>query len=526
MKKFLFLSLFLSSSLFAQEEKTIQILEGEKWWGAVTTQGINMPYRTTSEFIDLNNNYSNQTVPFLVSNKGRYLWSEDPFSFKINDDEILISSKSEVILNKSGETMKSAFIDAASNHFPSTGKMPSELFMSVPQYNTWIELVYNQNQKDVMKYAKSIIDNGFPAGVLIIDDNWQKYYGNFEFKQETFPEPKKMIDELHNMGFKVMLWISPYVSPDSKEYRFLRDKGFLIKKKNTDQPAILDWWNGKSACYDLSNPQAYDYLLSVLKDMQKKYGVDGFKFDAGDASAYKEELIDVYDMKSFGPGQSELWAKLGTEFEFNEYRACWKMAGQPLVQRLCDKTYSWEDLNKLIPDMLSCGILGHPYSCPDMIGGGEFKSFQNVTPENIEQKLIVRSCQVHALMPMMQFSVAPWRILDKKNLEIVKHFAGLHKEFGEYIIRLAKNASYTGEPIVRYMEYEFPNKGYENVKDQFMLGDSIMVAPILTVDDYRTVIIPKGVWVDDLGKKIVGPKSLKVQAGIERLPYYKLIKRK
>lgn len=525
MRKILFPLLFMSTCLFANVEKNISIEKGERWWGAVTTQGSNMPYSETLERIDLRSNYSNQCVPFLLSNKGRYVWSDEPFSFQFKGNEIIVSSySSDVLLEKSGETLKSAFLGAASKHFPPSGNMPSELFMSVPQYNTWIELVYNQNQEDVLKYARSIISNGFPAGVLMIDDNWQKYYGNFEFKKETFPEPKKMVDELHRMGFKVMLWISPYVSPDSREYRFLKDKGFLIKNKNDNQPAIFDWWNGKSACYDFSNPQAYYYFLSILKTMQKDYGIDGFKFDAGDARAYKSGLIEVFDNKSYGNAQSELWAKLGTEFEFNEYRACWKMAGQPLVQRLCDKTYSWEALTKLIPDMLSCGILGHPYTCPDMIGGGEFRSFQNVTPENIDQDLIVRSCQIHALMPMMQFSVAPWRILDKKHLEIVKYYANLHKEYGGYILELAHHASKTGEPIVRYMEYEFPDQGFETCKDQFMLGDRILVAPILDKGSKREVKLPKGVWIDDTGKKFKGPKTIQVEAGIERLPFYKLSK--
>ena len=149
--------------------------------------------------------------------------------------------------------------------------MPPELFFSKPQYNTWIELIYNQNQEDILKYARSIIDNGFPTGILMIDDNWQKDYGNFNFRPDKFPNPKAMVDELHAMGFKVMLWVSPFVSPDSEEFRYLKTKGYLVKRKGSDQPAILDWWNGSSACYDLSNPEAYNHLRSTLKKMQQDY---------------------------------------------------------------------------------------------------------------------------------------------------------------------------------------------------------------------------------------------------------------
>ena len=70
------------------------------------------------------------------------------------------------------------------------------------------------------------------------------------------------------------------MSPDSEEFRYLKTKGYLVKRKGSDQPAILDWWNGSSACYDLSNPDAYNHLRSTLKKMQQDYHIDGFKFDA------------------------------------------------------------------------------------------------------------------------------------------------------------------------------------------------------------------------------------------------------
>jgi len=66
---------------------------------------------------------------------------------------------------------------------------------------------------------------------------------------------------------------------------------------------------------------------------------------------------------------------VGLAFSFNEYRACWKMGGEALVQRLCDKDYSWKAVELLIPDMIAAGLLGYAYTCPDMIGGGSFTDF-------------------------------------------------------------------------------------------------------------------------------------------------------
>ena len=128
------------------------------------------------------------------------------------------------------------FLAASAAHFPPSGTIPPEMFLNKPQYNTWIELVYDQNQEDVLKYAHGIVDNGFPPGILMIDDNWQKYYGSTEFRPDRFPDPKGMVDELHALGFKVMLWICPFVSPDSQEYRMLRDKGYLV----TRHPGLVE----------------------------------------------------------------------------------------------------------------------------------------------------------------------------------------------------------------------------------------------------------------------------------------------
>ena len=172
--------------------------------------------------------------------------------------------------------------------------------------------------------------------------------------------------------------------------------------------------------------------------------------------------------------------------------------------------------------MLAAGILGYAYTCPDMIGGGDYVSFQPGMP--IDEKLIVRSCQVQTLMPMMQFSVAPWRVLSKEYMEICRKCAILHKEFGKYILELAKHSAKTGEPIVRYMEYEFPHQGFESCIDQFMLGDKYLVAPVMTEADSRDVKLPAGKWKDDLGNIHQGPTVLKLDVPIERLPYFEKIK--
>lgn len=519
-------SLLLSISLKAHPyEVNIPSLKNEKWWGGLVALGHQMPFRAVTGFYDLSrNNLNNQVVPLMLSSAGRYIWSEQPFRFRMKNDTLqLISLYEAPKVITAGTTLKEAYLAAARKHFPPSGKIPEEIFFSKPQYNTWIELMYNQNQKDILAYADQVIAHQFPTGVFMVDDNWQKYYGNFEFKPEKFPDPRGMTDQLHSQGFKIMVWICPFVSADSPEFRYLQSKGYLLKQKGSGQPAIIHWWNGMSACYDVTNPKAVGYLKQQLREAQEKYGIDGFKFDAGDV-AYMGGDYEFFDKQANVNTFSEKWAAIGLDFPYNELRTSFKLGGRELVQRLGDKDYSWKAVSLLIPDMLAAGLLGHLYTCPDMIGGGQFGSFLNIDPSQFDQELIVRSCQIHALMPMMQFSVAPWRILDIRHLDICRRYARLHEQMGEYILQLAHQASETGEPIIRHLEYTFPHQGFAGCTDQFMLGDRYLVAPMLTKGSSRTVRLPAGVWKDDQGKKFRGPVKINIDVPLERLPYYEKIK--
>ncbi|MEQ8471965.1 MAG: glycoside hydrolase family 31 protein [Marinoscillum sp.] len=518
----LFLVFFLVTLKVVAQEVTdsqeIRLMPDEKWWGGAVWDGHMMPFSESYAINLYGNNKGNQTQPLLLSNKGRVVWSESPISYTINDKVLSVSSfGSPIQLTSEGKTLKDAFFYASGNYFPPSGEHPGKLLFERPQYNTWIELIYNQNQNDILKYANAIKSNDFPTGAIMIDDNWQEDYGKWNFHTGRFKSPKMMIDSLHDMGFKVMLWVCPFVSPDCDVYRDLSTKGYFIKTAEGTDPLIVRWWNGASAVLDFTNPGAVDWFQGELDRLQAEYGVDGYKLDAGDTYFYDQPMT-AYDTTATPNDHTLSFQQFGLRYPLNEYRATWKMGGQPLAQRLHDKGHNWDDIQKLIPQIALQGILGYPFNCPDMIGGGEYGSFINL--KSVDQELIVRSAQVHALMPMMQFSVAPWRVLDTDNLAAVKKAIALRAEFLPKILELLEVATKTGEPMVRMMEYEFPNQGYENVKDQFLLGDKILVAPVLEKGaKERTVILPKGKWFYN-GKEYRGGKTVKVPVTIADLPLF------
>ena len=538
MKKPIVTVMALAALAAGAAELKVSVPPGEGWWGGATTFGTKEPLglNATSFAFDIRkDNYSNQAAPLMLSTKGRYVWSDKAFACSFADGVMTFTGDAPIELREEGSDLRSAFLAASRRHFPASGKTPDLALIARPQWNTWVELTYFQNQQGILDYAKGIAANGFPAGgVIMIDDTWQHGYGVWDFDRRRFSDPKAMCDELHAAGYKVMLWVCPFVSMDSPGYREMAlgsldagrkcEKGGLITTGMKDSrgriaPKGVSWWNGVSAFVDFTHPLGAKWFARELKRLQTDYGVDGFKLDAGDMDEYLEPYAT--NLKASPSELCEAYAKIGLEFPLNEYRACFKMGGQPLVQRLCDKGHDWPAVQQLVPDMIACGLLGHPFVCPDMIGGGSWMAFAPDAPTPFDPELFVRSAQVHALAPMMQFSAAPWRLLKGEHLDAVRAAAHTRMRHADYILATARESARTGEPMLRAMEYEFPGLGAACVTDQFMLGSKLLVAP-QTVKGAasRAVFVPPGTWRADDGTEVVGPKTVTVATPLARLPHF------
>lgn len=501
-----------------------EILEDEYWWGGSVNKGHEMPYSRESqaEITFVGGGEGDQFAPLMLSSKGRYIWSEEVFHGKIEDGAIEIEGVGEIELCAGFENLRGAYLAAMKKHFPFLGCMPDELFWRVPQYNTWMELGTNQTSENILNYAKAILENGLPAGVLMIDGGWQEDYGVYdEFNRRKIPDPKALFDELHSLGFKVMVWVSPIVASAGVRYKELRDKGYLIRQAD-GEIAVRKWWSGYSAVLDFSNPEAVEWMRGQLSSLIERYGVDGFKFDAGDCSFYKDDDIIYKPMTA--RSQTAEFNRMGEIYKFNEYRAAWKFGGRPIVARLHDKYHSWDrfGINTLIPHTIVQGLCGYAYCCPDMVGGGIYGSFSD--GKKVDEELFVRWAQVNALMGMMQMSLLPWGMLSPENAERVVAAAKLHEKFGDLFLSLAKEASKSGEPVVRHMAYEFPEEGFETETGQFMLGKDILVAPVVEKGaTIKNVRFPKGRWKDADGNIFEGGKTVCINADMDTLPYFERI---
>lgn len=504
--------------------------EHELWWGGTSTDGIISPFdKSTVLKHDFRVLADNQSMPMYISNMGRCIWSEEPFEVSFLSGEIKIIGK-DVIIEKFGNTLRDAYTGASKKYFPQKGEKLPEKFFTTPQYNTWMQLVYDQSQKGVMDYAKNIIKNGFAPGILIIDEGWQKDYGKWQFDEIKFPEPKQMIDELHAMGFTVMLWVVPFVGTDGKDYAMRVFKGLSPDKyqqnflrNENGKPLITEWWNGYSSILDFTNEYDKEYLDSQLQSLIDEFSIDGFKFDGGCLASYCDtRAVNGPINKMYTPAQRNIaWNEFGLKYSYHEYKDTFKGGGKRCIQRLFDKFHSWDNngLNTLIPNALSAGLMGYPFICPDMIGGGEWTIREN--NQRVDMELFVRMAQCSALFPMMQFSWAPWEAVDKQHLKYIKDAHDLHIRFADRFRALVEQCYKDNEPVLRSLEYNYPHCGFERVKDMFMLGNDILAAPVIVKGQkVRKVTLPQGKWKGFNGIEYYGNKTYEIPVTLADTVYF------
>jgi len=514
-----------------------EMLPNEHWWGGTTIHAYCPLTKNSDYHKDFTFDPENQTSPFFVSDFGRYIWSDEPFKVDI-ENGVFTFEGGEVTLTQAGDSLKEAFLDAARKHFPSDGVKLQSKFFTTAQYNTWMEFTYYPTQEGVLKYAREWVKRGFKPGVFMIDEGWHQHtaYGNWEFDFARFPNPKEMVDELHQLGYSVMLWVVPFVTPVGPKYvRSLRPlvgtdpemaKHVYLRTAN-GEVALTKWWNGASAILDMREPYNQKYLDDQLQHLIKDYGIDGFKFDGGCVRHFaSDNIINGELPEGHDPYACNVaWNEFGRRYPFHEYKDTYNGGGKNVIERLHDRKHSWTDngINEIIPCAIVNGLLGNPFTCPDMVGGGEWSN--RFTPGfQTDEELFVRMAQASALFPMIQFSWAPWLALKEENVLLCKKAAELHVAIADDLMKIVEESEKTGEPVLRSLEYYDPHKGYAEVEDEFLLGEKFLSAPIVTPNTYeRKVFFPKGRWMDEDGNIFEGNTEAVLKAPIEKLLWFKNI---
>ena len=166
---------------------------------------------------------------------------------------------------------------------------PDERMMKSPIWSTWAKYKTDISEDNILQYASEIVEHGFSNSQLEIDDIFSTRYGDFDFDPIKFTDPKRMINKLKELGFRVTVWITPFANEDSVAFKEGLEEGYWLLDMAGEKPALVNWWRGVGAILDVEKPEAVDWYLGRLEEMKSSYGVDSFKFDAGELTFVPEE---------------------------------------------------------------------------------------------------------------------------------------------------------------------------------------------------------------------------------------------
>jgi len=369
---------------------------------------------------------------------------------------------------------------------------PKEVFRA-PIWTTWAKMKTNVSQDKVLDFAQEIQENGMLGSVIEIDDKWQCDYGDLEFDSIKFPNPSAMVDKLHTMGFKVTLWVMPFIAEDTKAYREGKGKGYFVE--SSARTGFFKWWQTPPVvALDVTNPEAVDWFVGRLKRLQELHGIDGFKFDAGEP-CFLPRRFTTHLPLGHPAEYTRAWVNnVASKFELAEVRSGHNSTGNASLVRMGDRFSEWgieNGLGSLIPTLLTSGVMGYPFCLPDIIGGNAYFG------RHPDGELMVRWAQANALMPAMQFSLTPWT-----SGEVAKEMTAaalkMRDQFVDSLILFSEQAALSLEPICRPLWWLDPEDSETfMISDQFAIGEDVIVAPVISKGaSHRAVYLTAGEWRD------------------------------
>ena len=507
MRKIIFISLlsffiFHLSFVHGQAVNEIPVLSGEKWWGMFAGNSPVQPFGEVFEVNTAGLDGSGFYTGCLVSSAGRYIRSEEPVRVVFDGKKFTITSEStKVGAEKGGRTLRQAYLAMHHSDFKGTDKFPSpELFSNIV-YETSADFGFLQTAEDILAYARRLLDEGYPAGIMVLADGWRDP-AQSDFDRRSYPDPRAFVDEMHSLGFKVMLTVRPYMAAYGAAYARFNGSGLLVGDPQGAWTMHLP--EGVCAVVDVRNQRTAAAIKEGLHSVMERYGIDGFRMDCLD---FIEQYCVLYrDASPEKEAFLKAWHEIGADFALCEF-----MPGLPEYQTDC-VSFICGNLN----DVITAGLAAGPFTFIEYM-----KEMWGYPGESGEPDLHrVRTAAMQLMMPVAHVRFAPWKY-DFAAAEMKRTLlfrAGLSK----YMEKAYAESCKTVEPIVRPMEYIFAGDGFADCNDQYMLGDRYLIAPALDDNSKRLVRLPKGTWRDMNGKKHKGPLVLEAETDGYRMIWFEL----
>ncbi|XP_067952052.1 protein fem-1 homolog CG6966-like [Watersipora subatra] len=478
---------------------------------------------------------SNISTCFAYGVHHWYGAAEDSVYQGINNEDLRLS------LDICNEPNLTALHVAMADHFwKKPEARPALETMVKPIWSTWAEYKKDINESLVMEYADKyvgssgevlthslyyyrILEFNMSISQLEIDDDWTSHYGDWQFSPTKFPNAASTMALLKTKVPAVSVWIHPFINTDADAFSYTSENNMLMKINKV--PGLTTWWNsGFAGLLDFSYNETQFWFLNKMKDLQRLFHIDSFKFDAGETvwiPHFSQSFQRYFDPSEYVQHYVTVAVEADKTSRRQEVRVGWRTQSAPILVRMLDRRSRWgtdNGLKTLIPTALTFGILGYPFVLPDMIGGNAYEGVE------VESELYIRWLQINVFLPAIQFSIPPWHFNDS---EIVKHAQDMLKLRESHLAlfdRLSEEAVTYGWPMVRPLWWIDPSDTVcHNIADEFLLGNDLLVAPIVEKGwRSRDVYLPAGKWLDQQNnKELEGSTWYKnYTASLWQLPYF------
>ncbi|XP_067941502.1 myogenesis-regulating glycosidase-like [Watersipora subatra] len=521
--------------------KVEHIIKAGHWYGGpqyytarwpINKQPIKYQAFVTNDLLAQPNNYGSILERYWLSTTGLAIYvinDDEDLHYGVSKEGIILGSKQslEYIICRALSSVKDTHVYMASTFLKKAAQLPDQLIMKYPVWSTWVRYKTQINQSIIISFAKEIHSHGFKASQIEIDDTYTSNYGDMVFDLNRFPNPHQMLKELKEMNYRVTSWVHPFVNINSKAFEEGTERGFLVKDRDRDAVGLMKWWQGVGAVVDFFNSEAQEWYMTRLRNLQS-YGIDSFKFDGG------EYIYMPADMQHNPNLLTKRYVQMAAKFGgMTETRAAYRNQDSGIYLRMMDKHSCWgfdNGLKSMIPSALHLSIIGYHFILPDMIGGNAMVNDEELFDKVSilpEKELYIRWFQLVTFLQSMQISISPWQY-DEETTEIALALTKLRETYlAPIILSLAKEVVKSGEPIIRPMWWhsETDPNAYE-IEDQFMLGPSLLIAPVIERGvSSRWIYFPDGLWFDlnDSSMTFQGPQWFEYPVDLKTVPYFKLI---
>ena len=366
-----------------------------------------------------------------------------------------------------------------------------------------------QSEKILRANVEEMRKRDLPFSVYYLCCFWMKEYQfcDFQWNREAYPAPQKMIDDFKAQGIHICLWTNPFISQKSSLFDIGKEKGYFLKTRDGH---VWQWdrWQNGMAVVDFTNPEAVKWYQGHIKSLLDM-GIDSVKMDFGEripedvvyydgsdpqkmhnyyAYLYQKAVFEVIDQEK-GKNNAMSFSRAGTA-------GCQKFP----IHWGGDNSSTYDSMAETLRGGLSLSLSGFGFWTHDT-GGFE----QYPTPDLYKRWTAFGLLSCHSRIHGNTSLRLPW-LFGEDCVDVMRYFTRLKYSLMPYLFANACVTARTGLPFMRPMVLAFEEDlNCRTLDQQYMLGDSLLVAPIFNERGSVTYYLPKGRWTNFLsGESVEG----------------------